>query len=46
MNMLRIHEGDGIYMLWWIALIGTIVWLLVRIERNTRGSCVHNRSEP
>ncbi len=32
----RIHDGDLIYCAWWALLVGTVIYLLARIERNTR----------
>ena len=36
----RIHEGDLFYIGFWVALMGAFmgsaIWILVRIEKNTR----------
>ena len=34
--MARIKDGDVLYMSWWALLIGVLIYLLARIERNTR----------
>ena len=36
MQMTRIKEGDLMYMGFWFMLVGMIVYLLARIELNTR----------
>jgi hypothetical protein len=34
--MLRIKEGDLLYMLWWLVIASLIIYPLFRIEINTK----------
>jgi hypothetical protein len=39
----RIYDGDMFYMGWWFLLIGSVIFLLFKIELNTRVVAINEK---